>query len=68
MDPDKFERCVTSIPFMDHLLTSDGLKSDPAKVSTILDMPEVTDVAAIHHFTGTRNYTSPSTCLTCPQW
>ena len=41
---------------MGHLLTSDGLKPDPVKVSAILDMPEPTDVAAVRRFIGTVNY------------
>lgn len=29
LNPDKFEHCVTCVPFLGHLLTSEGLKPDP---------------------------------------
>ena len=41
---------------MGHLLTSEGLKPDPEKISAILDMPTPDDVAAIRRFNGTINY------------
>ena len=56
LNPDKLEYGVTSIPFMGHLLTSEGLKPDPEKISAILDMPTPDDVAAIRRFNGTINY------------
>ena len=56
LTPDKFEHCVTSIPFVGHLLTSDGLKPDSAKLFAILDMPEPTDVATVRCFIGAVNY------------
>ena len=45
LNPDKMEYGVTSFPFMGHLLTSEGLKPDPEKISAILDMPTPADVA-----------------------
>ena len=61
---------------MGHLLTSDGLKPDPDKVSAILDMPTPSDIAATRRFIGTVTYLSkflsrlsdvikPLTALTC---
>ena len=52
LNPDKLEYGVTSIPFLSHLLTSEGLKPDPEKISAILDTPTPDDVAAIHRFIG----------------
>ena len=43
----KCQHDVTCIPFMGHLLTSDGIKPDPDKVSAIQDMPMPTNMAAI---------------------
>jgi len=76
LNPDKFEYGVTSVPFMGHLLTSQGLKADPDKVSAILNMPVPRDVAAVRRFNGTVNYLAkylpslstvikPLTTLTC---
>ena len=76
LNPDKFEYCVTCVPFMGHLLTSEGQKADPEKVSAILNMPVPTDVDAVRRFNGTVNYLAkylpclsavikPLTALTC---
>lgn len=76
LNPDKFEHAVNCVPFMGHLLTSEGLKADSGKVSAILDMPMPADVAAVRRFTGTVTYLAkflprlsdvikPLTALTC---
>ena len=56
LNPNKFEHAVTSVPFMGHLLTSTGVKPDPAKVDAIVNMPTPTDVAAVRRFCGTVTY------------
>ena len=76
LNPDKFEYDVTCIPFMGHLLTSEGLKPDPEKVSAILNMPMPHDITAVRRFNETVNYLAkflphlsnvikPLTALTC---
>ena len=55
LNPDKFEYDVSCIPFMGHLLTSEGLKPDSEKVSAILNMPMPHDIAAVQRFNGTVN-------------
>ena len=34
-------------PYIDHLLTSDGIKPDPKKVDVIIQMPQPTDVPSV---------------------
>ena len=46
------------VPFLGHLITKDGLKADPAKVSAVLEMPTPTDVASVCWFIGFTNYLS----------
>lgn len=76
LNPDKFEYGVPSVPFIGHLLTPNGVKPDPEKVSAITKMPTPTDVAAVRRFCGTVNYLAkflpnlscvvkPLTNLTC---
>ena len=62
LNPDKFEHAVTSVPFMKHDLTSEGIKADPDKVSAILDMPMSTDVAAVRR-SKELSPTFPSSCF-----
>ena len=57
LNPEKFEHAVTSVSFMEHLLTSTGLQPDPQKVDAILNMPKSWDVAAVR-YNGTVNYLS----------
>ena len=35
---------VTDVPYMGHLLTSDGLAPDPMKISAVKDIPELKNV------------------------
>ena len=52
----KVKRCQSSVRFMGHLLTSDGLKADPEKIQAILEMPEPGDITALRRFLGMINY------------
>jgi hypothetical protein len=56
LNPDKVKLCCNEVTFMGHLLTDEGLKSDPDKVRAILEMPEPTDVAAVWRLVGFVNY------------
>ena len=38
---------VSQVPFMGHLLTADGVVTDPGKVRAIRDMPTPTDVKSL---------------------
>ena len=49
-------RC--EVPFLGHLITKDGLKADPAKITAVLEMPTPTDLASVRRFTGFTNYLS----------
>jgi hypothetical protein len=49
---------ATQIPFLGHLITNQGLKPDPEKVSAILKMPAPTDVQGVQRLVGFVNYLS----------
>ena len=46
------------IPFMGHLITSGGLKPDPAKIDAVVKMTKPTDVKSIQRFIGFVTYLS----------
>ena len=46
----------TSLPFLGHLVTKDGLKPDPEKIEAIKQMPRPTDVEGIQRLNGFVNY------------
>ena len=54
----KVKRCQSSVRFMGHLLTSDGLKADPEKIQAIIEMSEPGDITALKRFLGMVNYLS----------
>ena len=47
---------VTKHPFLGHLVTKEGLKPDPEKVTAIFDMLAPTDVKEVQRFGGFVNY------------
>lgn len=49
---------MPQVPFIGHLLTSEGLKPDPKKVDAICSMPRPEDVQAVKHFVNTVKYLS----------
>ena len=49
---------VTDVPYMGHLLTSDGLAPDPLKISAVKDIPEPKNVKELQRFLGFINYLS----------
>ena len=49
---------VTDVPYMGHLLTSDGLAPDPMKISAVKDIPEPKNVKELQRFLGVINYLS----------
>ena len=54
----KVKHQQTSVRFMGHLLTSEGLKADHDKVRAILDMPEPEHLTALKRFLGMVTYLS----------
>ena len=58
LNKQKVSRAQTNVPFMGHLLTSEGLKPDPRKIEAIVAMPEPEDATALKRFLGMVNYLS----------
>jgi len=54
----KLKLCMTEVAYMGHRLTSDGVKSDPAKVQAILDMPAPETKQQVQTLIGCVNYLS----------
>ena len=48
----------TSVLFIGHMATSEGLKPDRVKVKAIMEMPELKDVAGVQRFLGMVQYLS----------
>ena len=48
----------SEVPIIGHVLTSKGVKPDPAKIRAVLEMPRPSDVAAVQRFIGFVNYLS----------
>ena len=53
---DKLRYKLTSVPYMGHLLTSEGLRADPNKIDAVKNMPIPTDVPSVQRFVGFVNY------------
>ena len=47
---------LTEVKYVGHVLTAEGVKPDPEKISTVVDMPRPVNVKEIQHFTGFINY------------
>ena len=58
LNADKLHLRQTSVTFIGHVATDEGLKADQAKVKAIADMPTPTDVAGVHRFLGMVQYLS----------
>ena len=54
----KFKHRVSTVTFVGHRITADGLQVDPAKVSADVNMPTPDSVAAIRRLMGMANYVS----------
>ncbi|CAB3981086.1 Hypothetical predicted protein [Paramuricea clavata] len=52
----KFLLKQTSVPYIRHVLTSAGVKSDPAKIEAIIKMEGPTSVEGVRRIMGTINY------------
>jgi len=58
LNREKFGFKCPQVPFIGHLLTSEGLKPDPKKVEAICSMPKPEDVQAVQRFVNTVKYLS----------
>ena len=47
LDKQKVVFKQTEVPYMGHLLTSEGVKADPSKVEAVLHMEKPTDVSGV---------------------
>jgi len=56
LSPEKMKLRLKEVPFMGHLLTSTGLKPDPAKVEAITNMPKPQDIEGVQRLNGFINY------------
>ena len=56
LNRDKMNLHQTSVTFLGHLVTTEGLKPDPEKVRAIDDMTRPTDVEGVQRFNGFVNY------------
>ncbi len=78
LNEDKLDVSVTEVPYFGHILTAQGLKPDPAKVSAIKDMDPPRNRAELETVLGMVNYlskfapnlaeiTSPLAQITCKE-
>ena len=51
----KCDSSQSSITYLGHIVTADGIKADPAKVRAITEMPQPTDISVIRRFLGMAN-------------
>ena len=49
---------MTEVPYIRHLLTSEGIKPDPKKVEAVQKMPQPTDVSSVKRFLGMVSHVS----------
>ena len=58
LNAEKIKLRMTSVPFLGHMITEQGLKPDPEKVRAVVDMPNLVDVAGVQRFLRFVNYLS----------
>ena len=56
MNAEKMDLRRTSLSFMGHVVTSEGLRPDPEKIKAIKGMPSPTDVKGVQRLGGFVNY------------
>ncbi len=66
LNPDKCKFRVTSVSYVGHLLTADGIKPDPDKTAAVRQMPKPEDKQALQRFLGMTNYLSKFIPLLTP--
>ena len=58
LNAQKTKICQTSVNYVGHTVTAQGLKPNPERLQAILDMPTPTDKAAVQRFLGMVGYVS----------
>ena len=58
LNKEKVKLRMTDVPYIEHLLTSEGIKPDPKKVEAVQKMPQPTDLPSVKRFLGMVNYVS----------
>ena len=53
---DKLKLKMTQVPYIGHLLNREGLRVDPKKVESIVEMPAPKDAKAVQRLLGSVNY------------
>ena len=56
LNKDKLKLRITEVLFMGHIFSKDGLKIDPKKAKTALEMPRPKDVEGVQRLNGFVNY------------
>ena len=56
LDKQKVAFKQTEVPYMGHLLTSEGVKADPSKVEAVHNMERPIDVTSVQRIMGTVGY------------
>ena len=59
LNAEKFKFKLREVKFMGNVITDNGMRPDPDKVSAITQMPTPTDKAGLLRFIGMANYLSP---------
>ena len=59
LNPTKLQFKLTEVKFMGNIITANGMKADPDKVTAITAMPTPRNKAALLRFLGIANYLSP---------
>ena len=59
LNPTKLQFKLTEVKFMGNIITANGMKADPDKVTAITAMPTPRNKAALLRFLGMANYLSP---------
>jgi len=65
---DKFPFCVSEVKYLGTIISHEGMKPDPAKVTTIKEIQMPNDKAAVCGLLGMINYTWPHTFQTWHQY
>ena len=59
LNPTKLQFKLTEVKFMGNIITANGMKADPDKITAITTMPTPRNKAALLRFLGMANYLSP---------
>ena len=58
LNKEKVKLRSKEVPFMGHVIISEGLKAEPEKIRAVQEMPTPTDVAGVRRLNGFTNYLS----------